>query len=277
MQERTIFLYQNLKYFDLTCIIFLRNNNILVMKILVAIATLFVIGSTAGYIIELLFRRFVSQKKWMNPGFMVGPYIPLYGFGVLILYGISNIRIMDFNLPEAVNVLLILFTIGIGLTLIELVAGLIFIKLLKMKLWDYSNQWGNFKGLICPLFSLIWFGAGVAYYFLLNPILVQALYFIAVFPIYDFFIGIVIGMMIVDFAYSLHLGIMIKKFAGAATVKFDELKETISDKVSAGKKKGKFFVTQYLNKESIKDFLRSYFEKQKEGFKKTKEKSEHKK
>ena len=61
------------------------------MKILVAIATLFVIGSTAGYVIELLFRRFVSQKRWVNPGFMVGPYIPLYGIGTTILYGLSNV------------------------------------------------------------------------------------------------------------------------------------------------------------------------------------------
>ena len=59
------------------------------MKVLVAIATLFVIGSVLGYIIELFFRRFVSQKHWVNPGFLVGPYIPLYGFGVLILFGLS--------------------------------------------------------------------------------------------------------------------------------------------------------------------------------------------
>ena len=92
------------------------------MKILVAIATLFVIGSVTGYVIELLFRRFVSQKRWVNPGFMVGPYIPLYGFGTAILYGLSNVPIAKFGLPNWANVLIILVTIGIALTLIELVA-----------------------------------------------------------------------------------------------------------------------------------------------------------
>ena len=234
------------------------------MKILVAIATLFVIGSVIGYFIELLFRRFVSQKKWVNPGFMVGPYIPLYGFGVLILFGISNINIEGLGLPNWVNVLIILVAIGIGLTLIELVAGLIFIKGLHMKLWDYSNQWGNFKGLICPLFSLIWFGAGVAYYFLLNPILIEALYFISEFPLYVFFIGIVIGMMIVDFCYSLHVGLMIKKYADAASVKFEEFKASISEKVGSVTKKSPFYTLSYLTKENIKEYLTEYYEKQKE-------------
>ncbi|MGN0035225.1 MAG: hypothetical protein ACI364_05820 [Coriobacteriales bacterium] len=33
---------------------------------------------------ELFFRRFISsnnpQRKWINPGFLAGPYLPLYGF-----------------------------------------------------------------------------------------------------------------------------------------------------------------------------------------------------
>ena len=233
------------------------------MKILVTIATLFVIGSVTGYIIELFFRRFVSQKRWVNPGFMVGPYIPLYGFGTVILYGFSNIDLSGFGVPNWLNILIVILSIGISLTLIELIGGLIFIKGFKMKLWDYSNQWGNFKGLICPLFSAIWLAVGVGYYFLLNPVLVQALYFIYDYPLYVFFVGIVVGMMVVDFCYSLHVGFLIKKYAGVASVKFDEFKTTISEKVSETKKKASFYTTHFLNKETIKEYLTSYYEKQK--------------
>lgn len=242
------------------------------MKILVTIATLFVIGSVAGYIIELLFRRFVSQKKWVNPGFMVGPYIPLYGFGTIILYGFSNIDLSGFGLPYWANILITLIVIGISLTVIELLAGLIFIKGFKMKLWDYSNQWGNFKGLICPLFSLIWMAVGVGYYFLLNPVLVNALYFVFDYPLYVYFVGVVVGMMIVDFCYSLHVGILIKKYAGAASVKFEEFKTSISETVSSTKKKATFYTTHFLNKDTIKGYLTSYYEKQKERAEKVKNK-----
>lgn len=247
------------------------------MKILVAIATLFVIGSTAGYVIELLFRRFVSQKRWVNPGFMVGPYIPLYGFGVTILFGLSNIPLASFGLPKWAEVLITLVAIGIALTLIELVAGLIFIKGLHMKLWDYSDRWGNFKGLICPLFSAIWFAAGAAYYFLLDPILVKALLFIAEYPLYVFFIGIVVGMMVVDFCYSLHLATMIKKMSDKAVVKFDEFKSVIAEKVAPDKKKKPFYALHFLSKENIKEYLNAYKEKEKEFAEKIKNKFKRKK
>ena len=247
------------------------------MKILVAIATLFVIGSTAGYVIELLFRRFVSQKRWVNPGFMVGPYIPLYGFGVTILFGLSNIPLNSFGLPKWAEVLITLVAIGIALTLIELVAGLIFIKGLHMKLWDYSDRWGNFKGLICPLFSAIWFVAGAAYYFLLDPILVKALLFIAEYPLYVFFIGIVVGMMVVDFCYSLHLATMIKKMSDKAVVKFDEFKAVIAEKVAPDKKKKPFYALHFLSKENIKEYLNVYKEKEKEFTEKIKNKFKRKK
>ena len=34
---------------------------------------LFLVGCMAGYALEVLFRRFVTAKKWVNPGFMKGP------------------------------------------------------------------------------------------------------------------------------------------------------------------------------------------------------------
>ena len=66
----------------------------------ISIVTLFVFGSLIGWVIELFFRRFVSQKKWMNPGFLVGPYLPIYGFGTVGLYGLSNLDLSIIGLPD---------------------------------------------------------------------------------------------------------------------------------------------------------------------------------
>ena len=90
------------------------------MKYLVIISTLFVIGSLIGWVIELFFRRFVSQKKWVNPGFMVGPYLPIYGFGVVVLYGISN---LNFGISQLLDIILKIVLIGVGMTLIEVLAN----------------------------------------------------------------------------------------------------------------------------------------------------------
>lgn len=199
------------------------------MKYLVIIATLFVIGSLFGWVLELFYRRFVSQKKWMNPGFLMGPYLPIYGFGVVILYAVSNINLGITN--QAVDIIVRILIVGLGMTLIEFIGGLIFIKGLKIKLWDYSNCKGNIMGIICPLYSFMWLLVGSLYYFLINPFLVMGISWISENLIYTFFIGIVIGMIIVDFAYSVHLATKLKEFKELQELRFEEFKSEFHKKI----------------------------------------------
>lgn len=224
------------------------------MIYLVLIASLFVLGSLIGYVLEVFYRRIFSAKKWVNPGFMVGPYIPLYGFGVVFLYAISNIDLAGFGIPEWASILIHIAAIGIILTLIELVAGLIFVKGMHLKLWDYSNQWGNFKGLICPLFSLIWLIVGSVYYFFINPFIVKYILWISDNLIFTFFIGIVVGMMIVDTCYSIHLGVKLKKASGDLTIRFEKFKLETKEKHKQESHKRRSF-GQIINSLSINNLL----------------------
>ena len=199
------------------------------MKYLVIISTLFVIGSLLGWAIELFFRRFVSQKKWMNPGFLTGPYLPIYGFGVVVLYAVSNIPL---GIPiQAWDIVVRVVIIGVGMTLIEFIAGLIFIKGFKIKLWDYSDRKGNIMGIICPSFSLIWLVVGSLYYFLLNPILVQGISWISENLIYTYFVGAVVGAMCVDFAYSIHLATKLKEFKELSDLRFEDFKKEFKRRI----------------------------------------------
>ena len=200
------------------------------MKYLVIISTLFVIGSLFGWVIELFFRRFVSQKKWMNPGFLTGPYLPIYGFGVMVLYGVSNIP-LGIEI-QAVDIIVHILIIGVGMTLIEFIAGLIFIKGFKVKLWDYSDRKGNIMGIICPSFSLIWLVVGSLYYFFLNPLLVQGISWISENLIYTYFVGGVMGAICVDFAYSIHLATKLKEFKELQDLRFEEFKVEFKKKVN---------------------------------------------
>ena len=120
--------------------------NMKIYSIIIGYLILFAIGGMCGWILELFFRRIV-HKKWINPGFLNGPFIPLYGFGVVILYFISDLSIAWYYKA---------FLFLVLLTLIEYIAGIIFIKGMHIKLWDYSSRWGNIQGIICPLFSIIW-------------------------------------------------------------------------------------------------------------------------
>ena len=203
--------------------------NIVFMKYIVLSSTLFVIGSLIGWVIELFFRRFVSQKKWMNPGFLTGPYLPIYGFGVLVLYGVSNLSLGISSQP--VDIIVHILIIGVSMTLIEFIAGLIFIKGFKIKLWDYSNRKWNIMGIICPSFSIIWLGVGSLYYFLLNPVLVDGLNWISENLIYAYFVGAVIGAMIVDFSYSIHLATKLKDYKELAALRLEDIKKELKNRL----------------------------------------------
>ena len=135
------------------------------MQYVFGLLLLFMIGATLGWCLELVYRRFVSSKKWINPGFLNGPYLPLYGFGVCLLYGICSIP-----MPLWAQIVFIV----VMMTVIEYIAGLIFIVGMHIKLWDYSKQWGNIQGIICPLYSLFWGALGVLFLFFVYPFLHHA-------------------------------------------------------------------------------------------------------
>ncbi len=46
---------------------------------------------------------------------------------------------------------------ALGITLLELGTGLVCNRIFAMDVWDYSAEWGNFYGQICPRYTLLWF------------------------------------------------------------------------------------------------------------------------
>lgn len=109
---------------------------------------LFSIYSFTGWIIEVIYRSF-TRKKFINPGFLFGPFVPVYGIGALFIILIQN---YIFQLP-----LLAQFTVYvIVLSVIEFFTGEFFEQLFNLKLWDYSDSKFNFKGKISLFFSLGW-------------------------------------------------------------------------------------------------------------------------
>ncbi len=130
------------------------------MNLLLILAFLFFIGSVSGWVTELLFRRFVSsanpERRWINPGFCTGPYLPLYGSGLCLMYLIASLE--DFHIIQnpVLNKAVLFILMALCMTAIEYIAGIVILKKTKVRLWDYTNEWGNIQGIICPKFSLIW-------------------------------------------------------------------------------------------------------------------------
>ena len=132
------------------------------MQVVLKISFLFIIGGSLGWVLELFYRR-MAHGKWINPGFLVGPCLPLYGIGVVLLYSICEIR-LDGIASEFWRHVVVILMITAVMTGIEYVTGLFFVNVMKVRLWDYSDSWGNVQGIICPLFSLFWGVLGALYY-----------------------------------------------------------------------------------------------------------------
>lgn len=226
------------------------------MNLFLILAFLFFIGSILGWFLELFFRRIISKNgEWINPGFLVGPYLPLYGFGLCIFYLLSQIELR--------GIWLILMMM-VAVTSIEYLAGIIFIKGMGVKLWDYSNEWGNVDGLICPLYMIFWGILGAIYYYFVNPYVLTSLSWLEDNLAFSFFIGLFFGIIIIDVVYSTKLIVRIRKFAREKQliVKYEEFKASIVEQRIKNKEKYSFMFAITNNVKSIEEHLNEYMKMQ---------------
>lgn len=242
------------------------------LNILLVIAFLFFAGSLAGWFIEVLFRRFFSgnnpDKKWINPGFLVGPYIPLYGFSLVTLFLFSWIPV-DFIRNVMLQKMLLFAFMALAVTAMEYIAGILFIKGMNIKLWDYSNEWGNIKGIICPKFSTYWMILSAIYYFIIHPRIIESIYWLAEHLTFSFFVGFFYGVFIIDFSYSMKILIKIRRFAreNQIELRIEELKEYMIRKNESLKLRVSFMLplrpTNHDFAEDMKDYLMEHLSKYK--------------
>lgn len=162
---------------------------------------IFCFFSVVGWILELVFRSIVT-KRIVNPGFMSGCVLPIYGAGAVILNIICS---LFSNIESNYKVILIFFVSIILLTLLEFVCGLILLKVFHVKLWDYSMYKYNYKGFVCLEFALIWGLLSLIFYvFIYNGINSISINFINSSTCL-FFLGIFVGIFMVDLFVSIGL------------------------------------------------------------------------
>ena len=233
------------------------------IKSILVILFLFFIGCVMGWCIEVIFRKFFSKSnpshKWINPGFLIGPYLPLYGSGLVVLYLLSLIHIDAVDSHPVLQKVLVVLIMTIAMTVVEYIAGRIFIIGMNIKLWDYSDEWGNIQGIICPLFSVIWGAVGAIYMFLLHPHFVGFINWLSDNPLYNFFFGIYMGVFIVDVCYSFHIVTKIKKFAEEEKllIRYENLKLNIANRAESLKAK-KNFAFPFRNASNLREELEHY-------------------
>ncbi len=256
-----------------------------VSQVVMTYLLFFIVGCMLGYLCEVLFRRFFSAKKWVNPGFLKGPWLPLYGFGLVLMMGFC--AIMYIYMPETflfynpygelygrtaangatVYDLIPISIIWVSLNLLEFIAGLIFVKGFKVRLWDYTNMKGNIMGIVCPLFALIWLAVDVIFYYGLNPYFYKLTGMMCDFMfaggdagtavnfVFIFILGIAYGIFIIDVITSMNL---FGKASSAAkklgeTLNWDKYRESAKNWSRESKEKLSSMIPEEIKKKNAEN------------------------
>jgi len=100
-----------------------------------------------GWIFESTYVS-LKSRRFVNRGFMRGPFLPIYGSGAIMMLVVS--------MPFQDNIILTYLAGCVGATALELVTGIAMESLFKVRYWDYSNQRFNYKGHICLSSTVAW-------------------------------------------------------------------------------------------------------------------------
>ena len=162
----------------------------------------------------------IKFKKFIDRGFLLGPYCPIYGIGcVCFIYLIGR---FEDNL-----ILLFIINTIVG-SILEYLTSFILEKFFNARWWDYSKLPLNINGRICIPFSL-GFGIGGVIVQLINPYILNLFHLV---PVKIFNIATIILMLwfTIDCIISF---IIINKLKLTTQEIYKDSTEEISEKIRA--------------------------------------------
>ena len=121
----------------------------------------FIIYSFLGWFMEVCVSLW-NKHKFINRGFLIGPYCPIYGWGCLAI-----ILVVGKDTSDILGVFLKAILIC---SLLEYFTSYFMEKIFNVRWWDYSNERFNLEGRIC-LRNAVAFGIlGMSFIYVINPI-----------------------------------------------------------------------------------------------------------
>ena len=127
---------------------------------------LFMIYSVIGWCMEVTC-KLIQYKRFINRGFLIGPYCPIYGYGAILITILLRKYIYD---PWVLFVRAILVC-----GTLEYLTSFFMEKIFKARWWDYSQRKFNLNGRVC-FGTIIPFGIlGLFIMYVSNPFLLEKL------------------------------------------------------------------------------------------------------
>ena len=179
----------------------------------------FTIYSFIGWLLEVLYVIY-NSKKFVNRGFLFGPFCPIYGLGVLLLITI---------LQPIINYPFFFFLGAIIITsVLEYLTGFILESIFKTNWWDYSDQKYNLNGKICLKFSIYWGILSLILFYFIHPSIVSLISLII--SNFSLYLSLIfLSYFIIDFIFSLIFIINLKKILNRLDNFKDKYQENLNN------------------------------------------------
>lgn len=224
---------------------------------------MFLLYSMIGYVAEIINLTIMTRKPVWNRGFLIGPYLPIYGIGCLF---------MVFFLNRYENDLIALFIlVAFFCTLLEYFTSLVMEKLFKLRWWDYTDYKFNLNGRVCLLNSVLFGIGGIIVIKVLNPFLSWLVYLMP--STVTIWVGIILFLVfVIDFIVSCYitnnLKINFSKYLHVdATAKIKkEVTQALKKNVLLTSRLLKAFPGVSSANKKFKDFLKLFQSTEKEIF-----------
>ena len=170
------------------------------MEAIIKYILLFFIYAFIGWCIEVV-AKIIDDRRFVNRGFLIGPILPIYGIGVLLILLVSK---------PGDNFIVIFLKAIFVCSILEYFTSWVMEVFFKTRWWDYSQRRFNLNGRIC-LNTMIPFGVlGLLVVYVLNPfftfLIDHSPYVVNV-----IFVGIFVFFILLDFIITVKVLMKIKR------------------------------------------------------------------
>lgn len=166
---------------------------------LLEISWMFMIYGIIGWLWETPYVS-ITDKKWVNRGFLRGPFIPIYGFAATSM--VLSARLYDevIGLNSPLKYVFAVFFLAIIASVWEYITSYVLEKVFSMRWWDYSYRKFNIDGRIALVPSLFWGFSGVLIWEWIHPFVTGSFYAFLTsrgyWPIYAFYFLLSIDVLL---------------------------------------------------------------------------------
>lgn len=131
-----------------------------------AIIASFLLYSVFGWGLDTAWRS-LRAGRYAHGGFSCYPFSPIYGFGALIALGLAP-------LLQARPLWLQWLSLALLLGAFEFVSGVLIVKTLHRRLWNYTDEPFDLRGHTTPFYALVWGALALLVVHVTQPVLAAA-------------------------------------------------------------------------------------------------------